>query len=172
MGVGLVRPRPEGPRHQRLPDRRRSSIRRSPARTTTSVTRAATCAPARSRPPCPITAIDQRFINLGRGQDPGPRRGRCVHKSPATAYGPLRALAQRHVLHPVRRAAAGRHVRGLRLEWVPGRCNRHHAALEAATHRLTWTDGPWIGDPRQHATRPRTSTCRRIRTATCAASAA
>ena len=55
------------------------------------VTRAATCAPSTFVPgaPCPITAIDQRFVNLGevkiQGLDVDARS-----RSPAHRVGPLR----------------------------------------------------------------------------------
>ena len=67
----LLQDRPEEPRHER----RHRSGRSWPTSTQYGylVTRAAPCAPYPNRagPPCPITAIDQRFVNLGEAKIEG-----------------------------------------------------------------------------------------------------
>ena len=90
------------------------------------VTRAATCA---GGPPCPITAIDQTFVNIGRVKI----QGIDVDARFTITGDDVRALQRardRHVLHQVRRAAAGRHVPEPGLERVPGGRFGHHAAME------------------------------------------
>ena len=103
------------------------------------VTRAPTCAGGQ---PCPITAIDQRFVNIGRtkiqGIDVDAR-----FNTLADRVRPLQRHRDGHVLHQVRRPAARRQLRGLRLQRVPGGGHRASRRAGRATSPGPGTCGPW-----------------------------
>ena len=114
------------------------------------VTRAASCAPTSGAPnlPCPITAIDQRFVNLGRvkvqGIDIDAR-----FSGPATDLGRFGSY-RRHVLHQVRPPAARRQFQRFDLQRLSSPRKWHHAAVEELRLVIVGARSV-VSDPRQHA---------------------